>query len=427
MFKPRLKFTLPVLLPALALVCLQTSLRAQAPAFSQIIVFGDSLSDVGNDADEVASEDPEIPFTFPGPDAATVLDDPTYGYTDGRFTDGTDTTPAAVLYTGVWHEQLAKLFLNLPAATPSKEGGFDFAGGGATTADGQSVLSAGDVLSIHVDNMTRQLSNYLASNTPDAAALYIVWGGANDISNDASSGPTAVANEVAIIQRLAEAGGKTFLVPNLPALGDIPKYATSAMNTFDYNKVSSDFRDELNTALDTLQTTLTGEGLTVSIYRLDVYSLFLRLIANPAAYRFQNVTDLSQGAKEADHHLFWDIQHPTTAGHYQLAAEAYTLLSGIPVVEANPIADNSGFYLTRTGTDLSKPLKVFYSLAGSAKNGDDYTALPLEKKLRANKQTVTIPVTPTTEATAGTKAKLKILAETDYALPVVRKVTVTLP
>ena len=86
MFKPRLAFSLPVLLPALALVCLQTTLRAQAPAFSQIIVFGDSLSDVGNDVDQVASEDPEIPFDFPGPDAATYLDDPSYGYTDGRFT-----------------------------------------------------------------------------------------------------------------------------------------------------------------------------------------------------------------------------------------------------------------------------------------------------------------------------------------------------
>ena len=283
------------------------------------------------------------------------------------------------------------------------------------------------MLSIHVDNMTRQVSNYLGSHTPDAAALYIVWGGANDISNDANNASAAVANEVAIIQHLAEAGAKTFLVPNLPPLGDIPKYNTSAATSAAYNEVSLDFKNDLDAALDTLQTTLINEGLTVTIYRLDVYDLFLRLRANPNAYGFQNIMDPAQGAKVADDHLFWDIQHPTTAGHYQLAAEAYTLLSGIPVVEVNPILDNSGFYITRTGTDLSKALKVFYSLGGSAVDGEDYATLPDVKKLRPNKQTVTISVTPTAAAVAGSKVKLKVLPETDYALPVDRKVTIELP
>ena len=432
--KPLLfRFHAPVLLPALALACLPATLRAQttpptpAPTYSQIIVFGDSLSDVGNDADQVASEDPEIPFEFPGPDAATDLDNPAYGYTDGRFTDGTDTDPAAVLYTGVWHEQLAKLFLDLPAAKASLDGGFDYAFGGATTADGQSVLSEGDTLSIHVDNMTRQMNNYLDNHTPDAAALYIVWGGANDISDDPNSGPTAIANEVAIIQHLAEAGAKTFLVPNLPPLGDIPKYDTSDSTSAAYNGVASNFRDGLNTALDTLETTLAGENLTVKIYRLDVYNLFLRLVANAEAYGFQNVTDPSQGAKESDHHLFWDIQHPTTAGHFQLAAEAYTLLTGTPIVEINPKSDNSGIWLTRTGTDLSMKLFVDYTVHGSALNGTDIEVLSGVKKLRPNKQTVAVPVVPTASATSGETVKFKLTASGDYVRPVVKSAVVTLP
>ena len=61
-------------------------------------------------------------------------------YTDGRFTSGKDTDPATTLHGGVWHEQLAKLFLGLPAATASLDGGFDYAYGGATTQDGTREL-----------------------------------------------------------------------------------------------------------------------------------------------------------------------------------------------------------------------------------------------------------------------------------------------
>ena len=165
----------------------------------------------------------------------------------------------------------------------------------------------------------------------------------------------------------------------------------------------------------------------MTIYRLDVYNLFLRLIANPEAYGFQNDTDPSQGAKESDHHLFWDIQHPTTAGHFQLAAEAYTLLTGTPIVELNPKSDDSGFWLTRTGTDLSTKLLVDYTVHGTAVNGTDIDALSGVKKIRPNKQTVSIAVTPTASATSGEQVKLKLTANGDYVRPVVKKAEVTLP
>ena len=61
---------------------------AQAPAFTQVIVFGDSLSDDGNIAhrarDLVGSSYPSSNFD----------------YSDYRLTDDTNTSPAANLYVG---------------------------------------------------------------------------------------------------------------------------------------------------------------------------------------------------------------------------------------------------------------------------------------------------------------------------------------
>ena len=50
---------------------------------------------------------------------------------------------------------------------------------------------------------------------------------------------------------------------------------------------------------------------------------------NPEDYGFTNVTDSAQGQSvDPDEYLFWDDLHPTTAGHYQIAAAAFALLDG---------------------------------------------------------------------------------------------------
>ena len=70
--------------------------------------------------------------------------------------------------SGVWHEQLARTFLNIPAATYSLGGGTNYAFGGATTNDGtheETVVTTaifGDV-TITIDDMGRQMDDYLAA------------------------------------------------------------------------------------------------------------------------------------------------------------------------------------------------------------------------------------------------------------------------
>src|SRR5947207_3880710 len=152
------------------------------PVFTQIIVFGDSLSDDGNIAHRARDT---VHFSYPSSN---------FNYSNYRFTDDTDTDPAATLYRGLWHEQLAQSFLHLPVATNSLDGGTDFAFGGATTKDGsqdRTIIDnpfpfAGGNVSITIDNLGKQVSDYLASHTPDPNALYIIWGGGNDLFDDQS-------------------------------------------------------------------------------------------------------------------------------------------------------------------------------------------------------------------------------------------------
>src|SRR5437763_7311798 len=103
--------------------------NTQTLAFTQVIVFGDSLSDDGNIAHRARDL---VGFSYPSSN---------FNYSDYRFTDDTNTSPAANLYTGTWHEQLAKTFLSLAKATNSLDGGTDYAFGGATTKDGTQDLS----------------------------------------------------------------------------------------------------------------------------------------------------------------------------------------------------------------------------------------------------------------------------------------------
>ena len=325
-FRPKLHHLSLGLLAAL--LTLPTSGGAQAaPVFSQIVVFGDSLSDDGN-----VRHIMEDQYFISYPSGF-------FNYSDGRFTDSSDTDPNSTTYAGTWHEQLAQTFFGLPASTNSLDGGTDYAFGGATTASGTSdrtVISnpfpfGGGEFTLTVDNLGKQVDDYLASHTPDAAALYIVWGGGNDLfDDDSSTHVTETASNVeALVEQLARAGARSILVPNVPPLGLVPLYKDDAATATALNAASAQYRSELNADLDAATATLAGEGITITLYRLDTYGLYYRLATNPEDYGFTNISDSAQGQSvDPDEYLFWDDLHPTTAGHYQIAAAAFALLDG---------------------------------------------------------------------------------------------------
>ncbi len=325
-FRPKLRHLFLVLL-AVLLAPPANSWAQAAPVFSQIVIFGDSLSDDGN-VRHVMEDDYFI--GYPGGD---------FDYSDGRFTDSSDTDPSSTTYAGTWHEQLSRTFFGLSASTNSLDGGADYAFGGATTASGTSertVISnpfpfGGGEFTLTVDNLGKQVNDYLAGNTPDATALYIVWGGGNDLfDDDSSTHVTETASNVAgLVEQLARAGARSILVPNVPPLGLVPLYKDDAATATALNAASAEYRSELNTDLDAATATLAGEGITITLYRLDTYGLYYRLATNPEDYGFTNISDSAQNESvDPDEYLFWDDLHPTTAGHYQIAAAAFALLDG---------------------------------------------------------------------------------------------------
>ena len=297
-----------------------------APAFSQIVIFGDSLSDTGNVRDRT---DSKSGGTVQYPSGS-------FNYSDGRWTNSSDTDPGSGTYVGVWHEQLARTFLNIPVATYSLGGGSNYAFGGATTNNGthqETVVSPplfGDV-TITIDDMGRQMDDYLASHTVDPNALYVVWGGGNDLFNDDSSTnvTAAAARATALMTRLANAGAKYIMVPNVPPLGLIPKYAGDPAKQRSLSRASADYRGELSADLSAAMSSLASQGITLTLYPVDAWTNTIRVMTYPSRYGFTNIRTAAQGQSsvDPDEYLFWDEKHPTTAGHYQTAKGAHDALT----------------------------------------------------------------------------------------------------
>lgn len=294
-----------------------------SPQYTSIVVFGDSLSDTGNDANlSGAKYGIRIPGLFAN-------------YTDGRFTDGLLTFPGTATYQGVWIEQLAAMMPGQPAVLNSLNGGADYAYGFAFTGQGTTnlILTTNPIpLSITVDNIGLQISTYLATHPAiDSHTLFVVWGGANDVLNATSATDVvnAATNEALDINALVKAGATQILVLNLPPLGETPRLNTSPTTELPYNAGSVFFNKLLTQDIGILKSFIVAKH--VSIFQMDVFTLFNQVIASPASFGLTNVTTSSQGVVvDPDTYLFWDSIHPTTHGHNILATAAAQVLAAPP-------------------------------------------------------------------------------------------------
>lgn len=278
------------------------SSAAAATDFSNVIVFGDSLSDGGNIS--LAS--------------APAIQPPL------RFTTNPGTTAAENVAAGLGF-----------TLTPSAAGGTDFAWGGAGFVNNVAA----------VPTIPQQLQMYLAANggKADAHALYQVWGGANDIfylsgtqtdPNAISAGAIhAAQTELGVLAGLQAAGAKYVVVYNLPDLGKTPQAAAGgAAAQAGASQLAVLYNGVLNSGL----AQLSNNGLNV--IPANTYALLNEVIANPNAYGFSNVTAPACGAGSSSvqcgpqgaglpysyapgtdqSYLFADGVHPTTAAHAML-------------------------------------------------------------------------------------------------------------
>jgi outer membrane lipase/esterase len=344
------------------------SSAAAATEFSQVVVFGDSLSDNGNIS----------LATAPG------IQPPL------RFT----TNPGHVAIENVADHLGFTL-------SPSLAGGSDFAWGGAGVTSNSPGTPAA------VPTLTGQVDAYLAGGTVDRNALYSIWGGANDIFYHATAtGAGAVAQqliqqtiagqvaaaqagglpasavpgfiaqitpivtqqvnaavaaqagvaaletsaqaqanvaaaaqqEVKLIGQLQAAGVKNILVFNLPNIGTTPSAAAQgAEAAAGLTGLSQIFNGQLNSGI--------GQ-LGVGIIPINAYGLLSEVVANPTAYGFTNAVAPACGAGSSSvqcgpqgsglpytyaagtdqSYVFADGVHPTTAAHALLSQYVVSVL-----------------------------------------------------------------------------------------------------
>ena len=269
---------------SIALLLPAISFAQSLPTFTKFVVFGDSLSDTGNIAHRVRDKFHSVIRAGASITAITVS------------RTAPIRSPARISYAGVWHEQLAHTFLHLPIATNSLDGGTNYAFGGATTVDGTSErtvihnpdpFAGGDYTSRSITWVSRSPIISLLS-TPDPNALYLLWGGGNDLFDD-SGGANVIATSNRIntlIRRLATAGARNFLVPNVPPLGAIPNYKGHTSKIISLDAASADYRTILNSGLNATISALAAQGITVHIYRLDTWLNTIRILAEPSNYGF---------------------------------------------------------------------------------------------------------------------------------------------
>ncbi|RKG99101.1 SGNH/GDSL hydrolase family protein [Corallococcus carmarthensis] len=268
-----------------------------AGAQSSVIAFGDSLSDNG---------------------------------TYSTATSGPNTYPSSQI-SGPWVEQLAEqLGLTLVA---SDEGGTNYAQGGSETSD-----------------MTGQVNAYLQAHpVASPTALYVLWGGGNDINHKAQANPfdsaaikasatKAASNIDGQIRKLVAAGAKYVLWVNMPPLHKTPVALAIpfGLGSTVLSPPTTEFNSRWSAALTKLRTDFPA----VKFIGMNAFNQFNAIIASPSAYGLTNVTGTCKGKNvNPDKYLFWDELHPTSYSHRIFADYGYDLVSAAYGFSAGLSAD----------------------------------------------------------------------------------------
>lgn len=264
------------------------------PQFSDLFVFGDSLSDQGR--------------LFAATGGSFPPDPP---YFQGRFSNGE-----------VWVEGAAgQLGLTTTLAN-------NFSVGGATTGS-ENVNEA--ILGADLPGVADEIDAFVESNGPaaDPDALYVIWAGTNDFflpfDDPVPVITQAVTNVVTHAGTLYARGAEHVLVMNLPDLGSTP-----------FGSSSPDLSSQLSQLTNAFNATLAGslDAADLPVTQVDVFSRFRQIIGDPSAFGLTNVTTASLGDPSADPStsLFWDSVHPTAKGHELIAEFVFEQLSDQAVV-----------------------------------------------------------------------------------------------
>lgn len=289
---------------------------SSAHAFSEMITFGDSLSDSGN---VYAATDGQIP-ALP--------------YYDGRFTNGPNYVDLLASVTGL-------------SSDPFLNGGPNYAVGGAKTPGFPDGLPY-DFLS-QVGIFKNEIT-FGIRDKPDKNALFIVFIGSNDMLEviaDALDNPQdqssiiqngvneIVANIRDGLNDLKDEDAFNILVPYLPNLARTPRYVQKEASSPGAFNVATAASLAFNQALDEMLDSFAD----INIIRFQTYDLVEQAIVDAEALGFSNVSaacytgddNFTGGGTvcaDPDAYVFWDQIHPSAHAHSLLEQQLYPTLYG---------------------------------------------------------------------------------------------------
>lgn len=278
---------------------------AQASNIDSIVFFGDSLSDTGN-----------IWYATGGFPPA-----PYYQGTSGAGPDRTG---------GQWSDYLGPSWPTVFAAkfgllaTPSVVGGNNYAWGGARTGVNPAAGAA--------PWLDQQVGLYLSTGMPPSATtLYSVMIGGNDVANNLGD-PVALVNGInSIVGSIADlygAGGRQFLVANVPDIGETPEFQAREAAMPGITAFASAWTLQWNVALETALGSLALPGASIGF--LDLYGLGKDPVLLAG---FANTTDAcltsASVCPDPTQYFYWDSFHPTSRTHASIADYAARAV-GVP-------------------------------------------------------------------------------------------------
>lgn len=321
------------------------SAEAQAvPSYTGLIVFGDSLSDTGNNAAALDSIFGVVRTPTPIPNLLTGGSlVPTFPYVSGRYTNG-----------NVWLDDFAPAIGQ--GATALLNGGTNYAFGGARVGP-VSALGLLDPRDFP-PTLATQVATFLGSGPVNSGALYVFAGGSND-ARDAfgSSGisgliagnantitPALMPSISALITNAAaqfagdvsttvaalrSAGAVNIIVWNVPNVATTPESIelgasfTSSGGAATYADLGNELSNAMNSAL------ATGVGAISGVHIFDFHGILQNAIATPT---FENVTDACAASLACDpsNYLYWDGIHPTSAMHAVLSTAMVNFVNAVP-------------------------------------------------------------------------------------------------
>ena len=316
------KITLLSFYVTLLFVAAASAFALDISRFNHLVVFGDSLSDNGNALALTGGKSPSFPFGHTFGTSGNDLGD-TF---PGRWTDGQNWVDYFPSVPSVANHLPPNHFPPVTAFYSDPSNGTNVAVAGSTSAE---------LLQSQIPDYIQAKGTLPGGRIP-GDDLYCIWVGADDFAAQIPPQPQkTVANILSGITALARAGAKWIILVTVPDISLTPDVRALDALKPGTVQAAKQFVAAVNVLL-AVEIPLIAWQEQINISFVDINTIFVPLVLNPAFFGFSNSKDPAfipptYVAPNPDSFVFLDGFHPTTKVHLIAAKFIYRLASsGFP-------------------------------------------------------------------------------------------------